>query len=136
MKKIAIVLLGIFVYCSIVAAQEPTIESQPTLEQQAFEDEDGSVFSDSDFGEEIQGTNDHTNKMVFLDAVQKHFWNPNRKLQDNNINILHRDGDTHKIRTRYAMITTFIFDNDRIAEIILGDPNGFEARQIPNPNGI
>lgn len=133
MKKIAIALLGIFVYCSIVAAQEPTIESQPTLEQQAFEDEDGSVFSDSDFGEEIQGTNDHTNKMVFLDAVQKHFWNPNRKLQDNNINILHRDGDTHKIRTRYAMITTFIFDNDRIAEIILGDPNGFEARQIPNP---
>ena len=107
-------------------------ENSPTPEQQAFEDEDGQVFSDSDFGEEVQGNNELTNKMVFLDAVQKHFWNPKRKLQDNTINILHKDGDTHKIRTRYAMITTFIFDDDRIAEVILGDPNGFEVRQIPN----
>lgn len=95
-----------------------------------FKDEDGSVFSDEDFEEGEMSENEHTNKMMFLDSVQKHFWNPKRKLQDNNYNILHRDGDTHMIRTRYAMTTTIVFDNDPIAKIIFGDPNGFELTEL------
>ena len=101
-----------------------------TPQQKPFYDEDGSVFSDEDFeGGEMSG-NAHTDKMMFLDSVQKHFWNPRRKLQDNNMNILHKDGDTHMIRTRYAMISTIIFDNDPIAKVIFGDPNGFEVTEL------
>lgn len=95
-----------------------------------FQDEDGSVFTNEDFEEGEMAENNHTSKMMFLDSVQKHFWNPKRKLQDNNYNILHKDGDTHMIRTRYAMTTTFIFDNDPIAKIIFGDPNGFELKEL------
>lgn len=113
-----------------------SINYAQTLEEQAFTDEDGSVFSDSDFGDEAKNApkNEHTDKMIFLDAVQKHFWNPNRKLKDNTLNILHRDGETHKIRTRFAMVTTIVLDNDTIADVIVGDPNGFEVKELSKTN--
>lgn len=117
----------LFICCGFLYAQSPFADN---TSKKAFQDEDGSVFSDEDFEEGDMANNEHTNKMMFLDSVQKHFWNPKRKLQDNNLNILHKDGDTHMIRTRYAMVTTIIFDNDPIAKVIFGDPNGFELTEL------
>lgn len=130
------VFLWIFLSCFIVIyAKAQEAESTPSVESLAFQDEDGSSFSDPDFEapDDESTDNVYTSKMLFLDAVSKHFWNPKRKLQDNNLNIIHRDGDTHKIRTRYAMISTIIFDDDRIADFIVGDEVGFDVRQVKNP---
>ena len=112
------------IICLLLAGTFAFAEPNP------FVDEDNSVFSDSDFEVEQVANNEHNSKMMFLDSVQKHFWNPKRKPQDNTLNILHRDGDTHKIRTRYAMVTTIIFDDDKIAKVIFGDPNGFELTEL------
>ncbi|BDB64080.1 conjugal transfer protein [Helicobacter magdeburgensis] len=106
---------------------EPSPFSEP--QKNTFVDEDGSVFADEDF-QNREDSSSENNKMMFLDSVQKHFWNPKRKPQDNTVNIIHRDGDTHKIRTRYAMTTTIVFDNDKIAQVIFGDPQGFELKEL------
>lgn len=90
MRKI-ILALG-FCLSALCAQNSPFAD---TPQQKSFYDEDGSVFSDEDFESGEMSSNAHTDKMMFLDSVQKHFWNPRRKLQDNNMNILHKDGDTH-----------------------------------------
>lgn len=82
----------------------------------------------SDVDEEI--FEDKDDAMLYLDSIQKSFWNENRKKSDNNVNIKFQSNETHMIRTRYAMNTTFIFDNDKIASVILGDSVGFELKEL------
>lgn len=134
--KKALFLLSLSLFLSSIQAapdqnQAPEVQ-RPSTSSQVFVDEDGTELDDDDFGEDIDNPEglDYFNKMVYLDAIQKHFWNPKRKLQDNNINILHRDGDTHMIRTRYAMTTTIILDNDKIVKMIAGDTQGFEIKEL------
>ncbi|WP_370690922.1 TrbG/VirB9 family P-type conjugative transfer protein [Helicobacter cappadocius] len=66
-------------------------------------------------------------KMQFLNAIQSSFFSKKRNPQDNNLNIIYKAGDTPKIRLRYAMSTTFIFDKDTIAYVSLGDSSFFEV---------
>lgn len=84
---------------------------------------DESIFDDSD-------TAKPTNKMMFLDAVQKKFWSPSRKPSDNTLNIKFVAGETHKIRTRANMTTTIVLDGDKIASVIIGDSVGFEMKEL------
>ena len=74
-----------------------------------------SIFLD----EEVN--NKKFNKLMFLDAIQKNFWNKNRKDSDNTLNIKYKAGSSYKVRTRANMTTTFIFDDDKIALAQLGD---------------
>ncbi len=85
---------------------------------------DESIFDDADTGTKT------TNKMMFLDAVQKKFWSPSRKPSDNTLNIKFVAGETHKIRTRANMTTTIILDGDKIASVIIGDSVGFEMKEL------
>lgn len=85
---------------------------------------DDSIFDDS------ETTTKATNKMMFLDAVQKKFWSPSRKPSDNTLNIKFVAGETHKIRTRANMTTTIILDGDKIASVIIGDSVGFEMKEL------
>lgn len=89
---------------------------------------DGENIDDGDVSGEI--FEDKDDAMLYLDSIQKSFWNENRKKSDNNINITFQSNETHMIRTRYAMNTTFIFDNDKIASVILGDSVGFELKEL------
>lgn len=65
-------------------------------------------------------------KMQFLNAIQNSFFSKKRNPQANNLNIIYKAGNTPKIRLRYAMTTTFIFDGDTIAYVSLGDSSFFE----------
>ena len=85
---------------------------------------DDSIFDDT------ETTTKATNKMMFLDAVQKKFWSPSRKPSDNTLNIKFVAGETHKIRTRANMTTTIILDGDKIASVIIGDSVGFEMKEL------
>lgn len=66
-------------------------------------------------------------KMQFLNAIQSSFFSKKRNPQDNNLNLIYKAGDTPKIRLRYAMTTTFIFDKDAIAYVSLGDSSFFQV---------
>ncbi|PAF42180.1 TrbG/VirB9 family P-type conjugative transfer protein [Helicobacter sp. 11S03491-1] len=66
-------------------------------------------------------------KMQFLNAIQSSFFFKKRNPQDNNLNIIYKAGNTPKIRLRYAMSTTFIFDKDTIAYVSVGDSSFFEV---------
>ena len=85
--------------------------------------DDDSIFAD-------ETPKSATNKLMYLDAVQKKFWSPSRKPSDNTLNIKYVAGESHKIRTRANMTTTFIFDDDKIASVILGDSTGFELKEL------
>lgn len=87
----------------------------------------GDSGDESIFADEQPKT---TDKMIFLDAVQKKFWSNDRKPSDNTVNIKFVAGETHKIRTRANMTTTFIFDDDKIASVTLGDSVGFEIKEL------
>ncbi|MDE6885700.1 MAG: TrbG/VirB9 family P-type conjugative transfer protein [Helicobacteraceae bacterium] len=97
-------------------------EPNPFEDGVSIEDSGDSIFLD-DEPKKID-------KMMFLDAVQKNFWNKDRKKSDNTINIKYKAGETHNIRTRSNMTTTFIFDNDKIASATLGDNVGFELKEL------
>ncbi|WP_257875387.1 TrbG/VirB9 family P-type conjugative transfer protein [Helicobacter sp. 12S02232-10] len=84
---------------------------------------------------EEQEKEQNASKMMFLNAIQNSFFSRKRNLQDNNLNIHYVAGDTHKIRLRYAMSTMFVFDNDSILYISLGDPSGFEV-ETPQKEGF
>ncbi|PAF46737.1 hypothetical protein BKH41_08490 [Helicobacter sp. 12S02232-10] len=93
------------------------------------------LFAESPFeGEDntsVQNPAD-TVKNQNLNAVQNSFWYKNRTGNENILNIKFnpKSSKTYKIRTRSAMATTFIFDSDKIAQVILGDSLGFEALEL------
>ena len=116
MKKLLILLLA----CSLAYSAEPN----------PFADSGGGDMGDDESIFDDEAPKTATNKMMFLDAVQKKFWSPSRKPSDNTMNIKYVAGESHKIRTRANMTTTFIFDDDKIASATLGDSVGFELKEL------
>lgn len=101
-----------------------------SAEPNPFADGGDSGGSDDSIFDDTETTTKATNKMMFLDAVQKKFWSPSRKPSDNTLNIKFVAGETHKIRTRANMTTTIILDGDKIASVIIGDSVGFEMKEL------
>lgn len=101
-----------------------------SAEPNPFADGGDSGGSDDSIFDDTKTTTKATNKMMFLDAVQKKFWSPSRKPSDNTLNIKFVAGETHKIRTRANMTTTIILDGDKIASVIIGDSVGFEMKEL------
>lgn len=99
------------------ANQSPSLKDEMTLEE----------FQEEQNAQDAQ-------KMQFLNAIQNSFFVKNRNPQDNNLNIIYQAGATPKIRLRYAMSTTFIFDGDTIAYVSVGDSNFFEVL-VPKKEG-
>lgn len=66
-----------------------------------------------------------------LNALQKTFFNKKYEGYENTKNIDFKENKTEKIRTRFAMATTLIFETD-IQGYILGDSTGFKIEQVPN----
>ncbi|GAA8865382.1 hypothetical protein HpEKA11_13880 [Helicobacter pylori] len=67
--------------------------------------------------------------MTNFNAIQANFFAKNRSIKDNAHFIHYTIGDTFNIRLRYAMTTTFIFD-EPIAQVVLGDDIGFSTKML------
>ncbi|WP_104741166.1 TrbG/VirB9 family P-type conjugative transfer protein [Helicobacter suis] len=125
-------------FCSIVYAQDtnmPSIYRDANAKTSKSTDTTGGLkpapsISLKDFKE--QENSEKVQKLMDLKAIQWAFFKKDRKLSDNNFNILYVAGNTNKIRLRYAMTTLFIFDNDPIVYVSLGDPSGFEISYPTN----
>lgn len=121
---VALILMGLLI--AQVFADEPspfdTKNPNPTSKETSTKDNGMTLeeFQEEENAQEAQ-------KMQFLNAIQNSFFSKKRKPQDNNLNIIYKAGDTSKIRLRYAMSTTFIFDGDTIAYVSLGDSSFFEV---------
>ena len=71
-----------------------------------------------------------------LRAVQKKFLDKKYTGYENTIQIPYEDNKTQKIRTRFTMATTIIFESE-VESYILGDQSGYKVEEIPNmPNAI
>ncbi|TLD85191.1 type IV secretion system protein VirB9 [Helicobacter sp. MIT 11-5569] len=68
-----------------------------------------------------------------LRAIQQKFLNKKYTGFENTLTIPYEENKTQKIRTRFTMATTLMFDAD-IASYILGDQSGFRVDEIPNLN--
>ncbi|WP_264828800.1 TrbG/VirB9 family P-type conjugative transfer protein [Helicobacter suis] len=79
-----------------------------------------------------QENSEKVQKLMDLKAIQWAFFKKDRKLSVNSSRKLYVAGNTNKIRLRYAMTTLFIFDNDPIVYVSLGDPSGFEISYPTN----
>nr|WP_199767629.1 TrbG/VirB9 family P-type conjugative transfer protein [Helicobacter baculiformis] len=112
----------------------PTPSSPPTQTpntEQVNAPQPAPSVSLKDFKEERN--QEEAQKLIDLKAIQRAFFSKNRQLTDNNFNVLYVAGETNKIRLRYAMTTLFIFDDDPIIYVSLGDPSGFEISYPANP---
>ncbi|WQR94761.1 TrbG/VirB9 family P-type conjugative transfer protein [Helicobacter pylori] len=100
-----------------------------------------SAFKDNkDLNNEPNVSNDETKEsdensdstlkpMTNFNAIQNNFFAKNRSIKDNAHFIHYTIGDTFNIRLRYAMTTTFIFD-EPIAQVVLGDDIGFSTKML------
>ena len=71
-----------------------------------------------------------------LRAVQKKFLEKKYTGYENTIQIPYEENKTQKIRTRFTMATTIIFESE-VESYILGDQSGYKVEEIPNmPNAI
>lgn len=71
-----------------------------------------------------------------LHALQNKFFNKKYTGYENTLSIDFKENKTQKIRTRFAMATTLIFETD-VINYILGDTTGFKVEEMPNmPNAI
>ncbi|EAJ7790417.1 type IV secretion system protein VirB9 [Campylobacter coli] len=71
-----------------------------------------------------------------LNALQRRFFQKKYSGYENTLNLNYKENKTQKIRTRFAMATTLIFETD-ITNYILGDTTGFKVEEIPSmPNAI
>ena len=66
-----------------------------------------------------------------LKALQQRFHSKKYTGVENTTTINYVENKTQKIRTRFAMATTLIFETD-IESYILGDTTGFKVEEIPN----
>ena len=66
-----------------------------------------------------------------LRAIQKKFTSKDYTGFENTLQIPYEENKTQKIRTRFTMATTLIF-NTEIESYILGDSSGFRVDEIPN----
>lgn len=121
---VAVILMGLLI--AQVFADDPspfdTKNPNPTSKEISTKDNGMTLeeFQEEENAQEAQ-------KMQFLNAIQNSFFSKKRSPKDNNLNIIYKAGDTPKVRLRYAMTTTFIFDKDTIAYISVGDSSFFEV---------
>ncbi|WP_104747711.1 TrbG/VirB9 family P-type conjugative transfer protein [Helicobacter cetorum] len=73
--------------------------------------------------------------MQDLNAIQNSFFDKNRSKMSNTLNIDYLQGQTYKIRLRYAMATLLFFKKP-IKDFVLGDKVGFNAKILESNERI
>ncbi|WRG01356.1 TrbG/VirB9 family P-type conjugative transfer protein [Helicobacter pylori] len=96
-----------------------------------------SALKADDFLEEANETAPaHLNHpMQDLNAIQGSFFDKNRSKMSNTLNINYFQGQTYKIRLRYAMATLLFFSKP-ISDFVLGDKVGFDAKILESNDRI
>lgn len=97
-----------------------------------------STLKADDFLEEANETAPpaHLNHpMQDLNAIQGSFFDKNRSKMSNTLNIDYFQGQTYKIRLRYAMATLLFFSKP-ISDFVLGDKVGFDAKILESNERI
>ncbi|RKV10139.1 TrbG/VirB9 family P-type conjugative transfer protein [Helicobacter pylori] len=96
-----------------------------------------SALRADDFLEEANETAPaHLNHpMQDLNAIQGSFFDKNRSKMSNTLNINYFQGQTYKIRLRYAMATLLFFSKP-ISDFVLGDKVGFDAKILESNDRI
>ncbi|WP_240333319.1 TrbG/VirB9 family P-type conjugative transfer protein [Helicobacter suis] len=110
-----------------VSAFKDNSKSQTILENK------GLVEKNSDSSDVDDSFEDHESDslapMQNLHAIQSNFFSKKHSKRDNTTFIDYHIGETYNVRLRYAMTTTFIF-NDNISQVILGDEIGFSTKML------
>ncbi|GAA7167000.1 hypothetical protein ID0405_13220 [Helicobacter pylori] len=96
-----------------------------------------SVLKADDFLEEANETApaNLNHPMQDLNAIQGSFFDKNRSKMSNTLNIDYFQGQTYKIRLRYAMATLLFFSKP-ISDFVLGDKVGFDAKILESNERI
>ncbi len=96
-----------------------------------------SVLKADDFLEEANETApaNLNHPMQDLNAIQGSFFDKNRSKMSNTLNIDYFQGQTYKIRLRYAMATLLFFSKP-ISDFVLGDKVGFDAKILESNDRI
>ncbi|WP_120922767.1 TrbG/VirB9 family P-type conjugative transfer protein [Helicobacter pylori] len=96
-----------------------------------------SALKADDFLEEANETApaNLNHPMQDLNAIQGSFFNRNRSKMSNTLNIDYFQGQTYKIRLRYAMATLLFFSKP-ISDFVLGDKVGFDAKILESNDRI
>ncbi|GAA7443114.1 hypothetical protein MM0357_03460 [Helicobacter pylori] len=96
----------------------------------------GALIAD-DFLEEANETApaNLNHPMQDLNAIQGSFFDKNRSKMSNTLNIDYFQGQTYKIRLRYAMATLLFFSKP-ISDFVLGDKVGFDAKILESNDRI
>ncbi|GHR91535.1 hypothetical protein VN1279_07190 [Helicobacter pylori] len=96
-----------------------------------------SALKSDDFLEEANETApaNLNHPMQDLNAIQGSFFDKNRSKMSNTLNIDYFQGQTYKIRLRYAMATLLFFSKP-ISDFVLGDKVGFDAKILESNDRI
>ncbi|MCQ2983570.1 TrbG/VirB9 family P-type conjugative transfer protein [Helicobacter pylori] len=96
-----------------------------------------SALRADDFLEEANETapTNLNHPMQDLNAIQGSFFDKNRSKMSNTLNIDYFQGQTYKIRLRYAMATLLFFSKP-ISDFVLGDKVGFDAKILESNDRI
>ncbi len=96
-----------------------------------------SALKADDFLEEANETApaNLSHPMQDLNAIQGSFFDKNRSKMSNTLNIDYFQGQTYKIRLRYAMATLLFFSKP-ISDFVLGDKVGFDAKILESNERI
>ncbi|MGL2770008.1 TrbG/VirB9 family P-type conjugative transfer protein [Helicobacter pylori] len=96
-----------------------------------------SALKADDFLEEANETApvNLNHPMQDLNAIQGSFFDKNRSKMSNTLNIDYFQGQTYKIRLRYAMATLLFFSKP-ISDFVLGDKMGFDAKILESNDRI
>ncbi|WRC28907.1 TrbG/VirB9 family P-type conjugative transfer protein [Helicobacter pylori] len=96
-----------------------------------------SALKADDFLEEANETApaNLNHPMQDLNAIQGSFFDKNRSKMSNTLNVDYFQGQTYKIRLRYAMATLLLFSKP-ISDFVLGDKVGFDAKILESNDRI
>ncbi|GAA7295315.1 hypothetical protein ID0562_06960 [Helicobacter pylori] len=96
-----------------------------------------SALKADDFLEEANETApaNLNHPMQDLNAIQGSFFDKNRSKMSNTLNVDYFQGQTYKIRLRYAMATLLFFSKP-ISDFVLGDKVGFDAKILESNERI
>ncbi|UOR22402.1 TrbG/VirB9 family P-type conjugative transfer protein [Helicobacter pylori] len=96
-----------------------------------------SALKADDFLEEANETApaNLNHPMQDLNAIQGSFFDKNRSKMSNTLNVDYFQGQTYKIRLRYAMATLLFFSRP-ISDFVLGDKVGFDAKILESNDRI
>ncbi|GHQ28897.1 TrbG/VirB9 family P-type conjugative transfer protein [Helicobacter pylori] len=96
-----------------------------------------SALKADDFLEEANETApaNLNHPMQDLNAIQGSFFDKNRSKMSNTLNVDYFQGQTYKVRLRYAMATLLFFSKP-ISDFVLGDKVGFDAKILESNDRI